>query len=150
MTSFGRSGVPKKSASLIEIIREPQFSISRITSVDRAVAELQPVHQRLGAEGAALVAAARGLHEGAVDVAVLLEQVVARHRQVYHRVQPVRPVDAAHLAALEIVQDPVEHELRFADHHRVAVLERLWGMKLGCTPPITTGTPRARNASAIS
>ena len=32
MTSFGRSGVPKKSASLIEIVREPQFSISWITS----------------------------------------------------------------------------------------------------------------------
>ncbi len=32
MTSFGRSGVPKKSASLIEIMREPQLSTSRTTS----------------------------------------------------------------------------------------------------------------------
>ena len=32
ITSFGRSGVPKKSASLIEMTREPQFSISWITS----------------------------------------------------------------------------------------------------------------------
>ncbi len=32
MTSFGRSGVPKKSASLIEIVLEPQLSISRTTS----------------------------------------------------------------------------------------------------------------------
>jgi hypothetical protein len=28
ITSFGRSGVPKKSASLIEMMRAPQFSIS--------------------------------------------------------------------------------------------------------------------------
>jgi hypothetical protein len=28
ITSFGRSGVPKKSASLIEMVRAPQFSIS--------------------------------------------------------------------------------------------------------------------------
>lgn len=33
ITSFGRSGVPKKSASLIEMKREPQFSISRTTSL---------------------------------------------------------------------------------------------------------------------
>ena len=32
MTSLGRSGVPKKSASLIEMVREPQLSISAITS----------------------------------------------------------------------------------------------------------------------
>jgi hypothetical protein len=32
MTSLGRSGVPKKSASLIEIMREPQLSTSRTTS----------------------------------------------------------------------------------------------------------------------
>ena len=32
ITSLGRSGVLKKSASLIEIVREPQLSISRITS----------------------------------------------------------------------------------------------------------------------
>ncbi len=32
MTSFGRSGVPKKSASLIEIMRLPHSSISRTTS----------------------------------------------------------------------------------------------------------------------
>jgi hypothetical protein len=32
MTSFGRSAVPKKSASLMETMREPQFSISWITS----------------------------------------------------------------------------------------------------------------------
>ena len=32
MTCFGRSFVPKKSASLIEIMREPQVSTSRMTS----------------------------------------------------------------------------------------------------------------------
>src|SRR4030088_1946236 len=32
ITSFGRSGVPKKSASLIEMVRAPQFSISWMTS----------------------------------------------------------------------------------------------------------------------
>src|SRR5262245_62376050 len=29
-------------------------------------------------------------------------------------------------------------------------LSASWGMKLGCTPPMTTGTPRARKASASS
>ncbi len=92
---------------------------------DRPVAELEPVHQRFGAERAALVAATRGLHEGAVDVTVLLEQVVPRHRQAFHRVQPVGPVGTAHRAPLEIVEELVEHELRLPDHHRVAMLERL-------------------------
>jgi hypothetical protein len=40
--------------------------------VDRPIAELEAVHQRLGAERAALVAAARGLHESTIHVAVLL------------------------------------------------------------------------------
>jgi hypothetical protein len=32
ITSFGRSGVPKKSASLIEMMRDPHSSTSRTTS----------------------------------------------------------------------------------------------------------------------
>src|SRR5581483_2760669 len=44
--------------------------------VDRPVTEPEPVHQRLRAERAALVASARGLHERLVDIAVLLEKVV--------------------------------------------------------------------------
>ena len=93
--------------------------------VDRAVAELEPVHERLGAERAALVTAARGLHERGVHIAVSLEQVVSRSRQAFHRVEAVRLVGAAHLALLEIVEKLAQHELDLADHDRVAMRERL-------------------------
>src|SRR5215510_6135483 len=92
--------------------------------INGTVAELEPVHQRLAAERTALVAAARGLHERTVDIAVFLDQVIPRRRQAYHRVQLLRLVSAAHLAALEIVQKLIHHKLNFPDHHRVAMLDR--------------------------
>jgi hypothetical protein len=95
--------------------------------VDRAIAELQAVHQRLGAEGAAVMAAARGLDEGPVDVAVALDEVVARHRHVDHRMQLAGFVDAAQLALLEVVEHLRHHELGLADHHGIGMLERLAG-----------------------
>ena len=64
--------------------------------------------------------AARGLDEGAIDVAVLLDEVVARHRQVDHRMQPVGFVDAAELAVPEVVQHPGHDQLGFA-HHQASV-----------------------------
>src|SRR5207245_8383225 len=70
--------------------------------VDRPEAELEPVHQRLRAERAALMTSAGCLDERAVDVAMLLEEVVPGKRQLFHREQSVRLVGAAHLAALQI------------------------------------------------
>ena len=70
------------------------------------------------------MAAARGLHEGAVDVAVPLEEVVARRLEVFHGMQPIRLVEAAHLPLLEIVEELGEDELDFADADGVAVPER--------------------------
>src|SRR4030095_1492531 len=61
----------------------------------------------------------------AVDVAMLLEEVVPGQRQVFHRVEAVRLVGAAHLAALEVVEQLGEHQLDFPDHDRVAVPPRL-------------------------
>jgi hypothetical protein len=95
--------------------------------VDRAVAEFQTVHQRLGAEGAAVMAAARGLDEGPVDIPVALHQVVARHRHVDHRMQLAGFVDAAKLALLQVVEHLRHHQLGFADHHGIGMLERLVG-----------------------
>src|SRR4029434_8217942 len=69
-------------------------------------------------------AAARGLHERTVDIAVLLDQIIPRHRQAYHRVQLLRLASAAHLTALEIVQELIHHKLHFPDYHGVAMLER--------------------------
>jgi hypothetical protein len=54
----------------------------------RPVAELQAVHQGFGAERAPLMTPAGSLHERAVDVAMLLEEVVPGQRQVFHREQP--------------------------------------------------------------
>ena len=43
------------------------------------------------------------------------------------------------------------HQLDLADARpRRNGVSASCGMKLGCTPPMTTGTPRARNSSAIS
>ena len=42
MTSLGRSGVPKKSASLIEMLREPHVSTSRSTSSTGRYRNLSP------------------------------------------------------------------------------------------------------------
>ena len=61
------------------------------------------------------MAAARGLHEGAVDVAVLLQQVVARHRHAGHRMQPVARVVPRMLPLFEIVEQLVDDELGLAD-----------------------------------
>ena len=73
-----RAGVPKKSASLnANVARAGRVDLAHHL-VYRAVAEAQAIHQLLGAEGAGVVAAARGLDEGAVDVALRLDQVVAR------------------------------------------------------------------------
>jgi hypothetical protein len=80
MTSFGRSAVPKKSASLIRDDARAAVVDLADDLVGRAIAELEAVHQGLGAEGAALVAPPGGLHERPVDVAVLLEQLVSRQR----------------------------------------------------------------------
>ena len=42
MLGFGRSGVPKKSASLIEMLREPHVSTSRSTSSTGRYRNLSP------------------------------------------------------------------------------------------------------------
>ena len=117
--------MPKKSASLSRDRALPALLDLADHLVHRPVAELEPVHQRLGAEGAALVAAARGLDEGAVDVAVLLHQVVAGHRHVDHGMQRVGAVDALDLAAIQVVEQLGHDQLGLADHHGVAVLQRL-------------------------
>ncbi len=69
--------------------------------------------------------AARGLHEGLVDVTVLLEQVVAGHRHADHRVQGGRFVGPAQRALREVVEQSVDHQFHFADDDRVGVLKRL-------------------------
>ena len=71
------------------------------------------------------MAAARGLHESLVHVAVLLEQVVARHRHADHWMQFVRLIGAAQRSLFEIVEQFVDDELDLADHDGVGVLERL-------------------------
>ena len=71
------------------------------------------------------MAAARGLHEGAVDVAVLLEEVVTRHRHADHGMQRLGFVGAAHRPPFEIVEQLVDDELDLADNDGVAMLERL-------------------------
>ena len=92
--------------------------------IDGAIAEFQAVHQRLGAESAALVAAPRSLDEGAVHIAVLLQKIVARHRHSNHRMQRVGFVGSAHRSRSEIVEQSIDHKLDFADNDGVAVLKR--------------------------
>src|SRR5215831_15828469 len=79
--------------------------------VDRPITESESVHQRLGAESAALMAAARGLDKGAVDVAVLLQKVVTWHRQSDHRVQCAGLVRSSHLPLSEVIEQSIHHKL---------------------------------------
>ena len=68
--------------------------------------------------------AARGLYECLVYVSVLLEEVVARHRHSLHRVKFVRLVGSLHRTLPQIVEQLVHHQLDFADHHGVGMLQR--------------------------
>jgi hypothetical protein len=52
---------------------------------------------------------------------VPLEEIVARRIEPFHRMQPLRLVDAAHLSLLEVVEKLGEHELDLADADGVAV-----------------------------
>ncbi len=67
------------------------------------------------------MAAARGLYEGAVYITVLLEQIVARHRQPCHRMQPIGLVDPAHRALLEIAEQLADYKLGLANYHGIAM-----------------------------
>ena len=71
--------------------------------------------------------AARGLDECLVDVSVLLEEVVARHRHSLHRVEFVRLVGSLHRTLPQIVEQLVHHQLDFANHHGVGMLQRFLG-----------------------
>src|SRR5262249_53614483 len=92
--------------------------------VDWPITESESVHQRLGAESAALMAAARGLDKGAVDVAVLLQKVVTWHRESDHRVQCPGLVRSSHLPLSDVIEQSIHHKLDFTDDNGIAVLQR--------------------------
>src|SRR5262245_19877085 len=68
-----------------------------------------------------------GLHERLVDIAVSLDEIVARHRNTSHRMKPVRSICAGKTALLQIIENLRDHELGLADAHGVTVSQRFLG-----------------------
>ena len=81
------------------------------------------------------MAAARGLHEGLVDVPVLFQEIVAGQRHADHRVQRRRLVEPLHGPAPEVVEQLVHDQLGLADDHGIAMGQGLARHETGMHAP---------------
>src|SRR5208283_3179492 len=88
------------------------------------------VEDRNLAERASIRASTACLHRHRLEqVAIELEQLVARARQVLQIVQLVGLVNVLELAVAPILQKFGPHQVGLALHYRVAMLERLFGLQ---------------------
>ena len=110
-----------------------------------------PVNDGNLAKGAVIRAAAGGLgRDDFHPVAPEIDQFQTGPGQARQMVQPLGLVAPLQALAPGVLYDLLPDVLRLSHHHRIAVLQGLLRVQGTWKPPITTGTRRRRNSTAIS